>query len=103
MILTRKDLGEYFYTVGTYFDKENKTTHKKVLKGKLITINTERECKLEDGTIKEKSYTTVWLDLTDEPYSDKDYWYRTSKEIYKTEKEALKEIKDEKKVNILIG
>lgn len=96
MKLTKRDLGKYFYTVGTYFDKENKTAHKKVLKGKLITINTEKEYKLEDGTIKEKSYTTVWLDLTDEPYSSKDYWYRTSKEIYKTQKEALKEIKDEK-------
>lgn len=42
MKLTKRDLGKYFYTVGTYFDKENKTAHKKVLKGKLITINTEK-------------------------------------------------------------
>ena len=90
MKLTKRDLGKYFYTVGTYFDKENKTTHKKVLKGKLITINIEKEYKLEDETIKEKSYTTVWLDLTDEPYSSKDYWYRTSKKIYRTQKKSIK-------------
>jgi hypothetical protein len=95
MKITKRDLGKYFYTIEECFDKEGKLTHKRVLKGKLFVINVEKKYELDGKNIKEKSYTTVWLDLTKEPNTSKNYWYREHNEIYRTLEKASKAIKYE--------
>ena len=96
MRITKRDLGKYFYTIEEFFEKDSKASYKKVIKGKLFVINEEKRYELDCETIKEKSYTTVWLDLTKEPNTSKNHWYRNTNEIYKTFEEASKAIKDEK-------
>ena len=97
MRITKRDLGKYFYTIEEYFDKEGKSTHKRILKGRLFVINEEKKYELSGETIKEQSYTTVWLDLRKEPNTSKNEWYRKSDEIYRTFEKAFEAIKDEKK------